>query len=198
MTDAYLPTDSNERKEYPIITGVLDYFPLAIMEVAKVSLYGSRKHNGDAPMHWERSKSTDEIDALGRHIIERGGVDPATGLRHSACRCWRDLADLQKEMEEALGKPISRGSRLNGKTAEELANPVETFYPANTSPDVVTSMMNSKHGIFRDDLPEIKLEPANTELIEATIKLLQRVKETNLRDGRDDDGLIHLHSTSVE
>jgi len=40
-----LPTDKQVRKETPIARGVLDYFPLAIAEVARVSYVGNQQHN---------------------------------------------------------------------------------------------------------------------------------------------------------
>jgi len=104
-----LPTDAKERKALPIVTGVVDYFPDALAEVARVSRIGNIQHNGpDAPLHWSRGKSGDEADALLRHLVDRGGID-SDGIRHSAKVCWRALAMLQKELEEA-GAPLSRGS----------------------------------------------------------------------------------------
>ena len=99
-----LPTDSTKRKEYPIATGVLDYFPLAITEIAHVSFIGNQQHNPNQPLHWDRSKSTDEADALMRHFKDRGTLD-TDGIRHSAKVAWRALALLQKEIEkeQAMG-----------------------------------------------------------------------------------------------
>lgn len=87
-----------ERKQYPVATGVLDYFPDALMAVAYVSYIGNEQHNPGQPLHWDRSKSTDEADALLRHFIERGKFD-TDGCRHSAKMAWRALALLQKELE---------------------------------------------------------------------------------------------------
>jgi hypothetical protein len=53
----------------------------------------------------------DQADCIARHLIERGGIDPETGLRHSAQLAWRALALLQIELEEAGLAPVSRGSR---------------------------------------------------------------------------------------
>jgi hypothetical protein len=95
-----LSRDAKERKECPIATGVIDYFPLALAEVARVSFVGNRQHNGDCPLRWDRSKSTDEADALMRHFVERGTID-SDGTRHTSKVAWRALAMLQKELEAA-------------------------------------------------------------------------------------------------
>jgi hypothetical protein len=95
-----LPTDSRERKGLPIATGVIDYFPDALAEIALVSRTGNDQHNPGAPLHWDRSKSGDESDALIRHFLERGEFD-TDGMRHSAKVAWRALALLQKELEAA-------------------------------------------------------------------------------------------------
>jgi len=94
---AKLPTEAAERKAAPVCTGVLDYFPDALVEVAKCSLAGNKQHNL-GPLHWDKSKSTDEADALVRHLLERGTVD-TDGIRHSAKVAWRALALLQRELD---------------------------------------------------------------------------------------------------
>ena len=87
-----------ERKDMPIFSGVLKYFPLALLEVSKVSKAGNDQHNPGSPLHWDRSKSTDEADALTRHLMESGTIDD-DGIRHTAKMAWRALALLQKELE---------------------------------------------------------------------------------------------------
>lgn len=94
-----LPTGAKERKDLPIATGVLDYFPMALAEIAKVSKIGNDQHNPGQPLHWDRSKSTDEADALIRHFLQRGTED-TDGALHSAKCAWRALALLEKECEE--------------------------------------------------------------------------------------------------
>ena len=93
-----LPTDSKERKSIPITTGVLDYFPLAIAEVAKASYAGNQQHHPNEPLFWDKSKSTDHGDCITRHLIDRGKVD-SDGIKHSAKLAWRALALLQIELE---------------------------------------------------------------------------------------------------
>lgn len=88
-----------ERKTMPIASGCLDYFPDALLAVAHCSYIGNEQHNPGTPLHWDRSKSTDEADALIRHFLERGTVDD-DGIRHSVKVAWRALALLQKEIEQ--------------------------------------------------------------------------------------------------
>jgi hypothetical protein len=96
-----LPSAPGERKSIPIMTGVLDYFPLAIAEVAKVSKAGNDQHNPGEPLHWARNKSSDHINCITRHLMERGTMD--TDGRHTAKAAWRILALLQEEMEAEAG-----------------------------------------------------------------------------------------------
>jgi hypothetical protein len=94
----HFPKESKERKACPVASGVIDYFPDALVAVARVSFAGNEQHNPGTPLHWDRSKSADEADALMRHFIERGTLD-SDGIRHSAKVAWRALALLQKEIE---------------------------------------------------------------------------------------------------
>jgi hypothetical protein len=93
-----LPTDPKERKAVPIYSGVLKYFPRALAAVAELSRVGNDQHNPGKPLHWDRSKSGDELDALTRHLLEAGTID-TDGVRHSAKVAWRALANLEKEIE---------------------------------------------------------------------------------------------------
>ncbi len=105
-----LPEDSQERKGIPFVTGLLDYFPAALAEVARVSKFGNDKHNPGEPLHWSREKSSDHVDCIGRHLVDRGTRD-GDGVRHSAQLAWRALALLQEELE-AEGAPLARGATL--------------------------------------------------------------------------------------
>lgn len=98
MTNMILPTDSIKRKTIPITTGLLDYFPLAVAEVANASYNGNLQHHADKPLHWDKTKSTDHADCIARHLIDRGKFD-TDGVRHSAKLAWRALALLQLELD---------------------------------------------------------------------------------------------------
>lgn len=104
-----LPTDPAERKAIPLCSGVLDYFPSALAEVAKCSHRGNEQHNKGEPLHWARSKSADHLDCAVRHIMERDL--PAAA--------WRILAALQLECE-ANGAPVARGARVDEPAPVEL------------------------------------------------------------------------------
>ena len=87
-----------QRKATPIYSGVLMYFPDAIKAIAQCSQRGNDQHHADKPLHWDRAKSGDELDALTRHLMAAGTLD-TDGIRHSAKVAWRALANLQKEIE---------------------------------------------------------------------------------------------------
>ena len=93
--------NAEERKRTPVYSGVLQYFPKALQEIARVSLQGNEQHNPNTPLHWDRSKSQDELDALTRHLIDHAsGVEVDTdGQLHLAKVCWRGLASLEKLLE---------------------------------------------------------------------------------------------------
>ena len=91
--------EAQARKNTPVFSGVLNYFPDAIKAVAQCSFIGNEQHNPGTPLHWDRSKSGDEKDALVRHLLDAGTID-SDGIRHSAKTAWRALANLQKEIED--------------------------------------------------------------------------------------------------
>lgn len=87
-----------ERKATPIYTGVVKYFPNALKYISKVSLAGNEQHHPDKPLHWDKSKSTDHLDALARHLVDADKVDD-DGLLHLGKVAWRSLAALEDKLE---------------------------------------------------------------------------------------------------
>lgn len=115
-----IPDDAKARKQYPIGTGFLDYFPDAVAAVSEVSFVGNVQHNGpESPLFWNREKSGDESDALLRHFVRRGTWDydklpdgSSIRIRHSAKMAWRAFALLQKEIEaDRYGEQKTEGKR---------------------------------------------------------------------------------------
>lgn len=111
-----LPTDSAARKQHPIVTGFLDYFPATAAGVAFVSWAGNQKHNPGQELHWARGKSLDQEDCIGRHTLERGSVeyietvDAIYEIPHVMARAWRACAAAQL-YAEANGAPVARGAK---------------------------------------------------------------------------------------
>lgn len=93
-----LPTDAQERKNTPLWSGLVQYFPDALVAVSQVSQKGNDQHNPGQPLHWSREKSADHEDTLLRHLFDSGTKD-VDGHRHSAKAAWRALAILQLEIE---------------------------------------------------------------------------------------------------
>jgi len=94
--------EAKRRKEQPIFSGLLAYFPDACLAVANCSWVGNEQHHPGAPLHWDKTKSTDEKDALVRHLLQSGTLD-TDGVRHSAKVAWRALAMLQRELDKEKG-----------------------------------------------------------------------------------------------
>lgn len=94
------PTEAQDRKNTPVYSGVFAYFPDALKEVAKVSKAGNDQHNPGQPLHWAREKSTDQLDCVGRHLIDHSkNPFDIDGQRHLAKVAWRALAQLQLDLE---------------------------------------------------------------------------------------------------
>ena len=98
---------SEERKQYPLTTGVIDYFHDALLYVAHVSYVANEQHNPGEKMHWAKEKSIGYGDQIGRHLIDRDKVDD-DGLLHAGKMAWRSLEYLQRLIEK------KRAERANG------------------------------------------------------------------------------------
>jgi len=94
---------AQHRKNRPVFSGVLNYFPNAIKEVANCSRIGNEQHHAGEPLHWDKSKSKDEADALVRHLIDHH-QDPMDddGVMHLAKVCWRALALLERTLTDDI------------------------------------------------------------------------------------------------
>lgn len=124
-----LPTDSQARKEVPMCSGLLKYFPAALAGVARISKMGNDKHNPGQPMHHARSKSADHADCVMRHLMDVNDWI-VLGERNPECDpgelryinqqilfevsqlAWRALA-LSQELHEKYGDaPLAPGAKL--------------------------------------------------------------------------------------
>ncbi len=96
------PDSPEGRKEHPVFTGVLMYFPDAIAAVARVSKLGNDQHNPGEKLHWAREKSTDQTNTATRHMMDHGvgNTKDTDGTYHLAKAAWRILAELQLTIEK--------------------------------------------------------------------------------------------------
>lgn len=102
-----IPTDSKERKDAPVFSGFMAYFPDAIVEVARLSRAGNDKHNPGQPLHWSRDKSDDHADCIARHQLEFDKKDK-DGFYHAVMVAWRAMAQLQLLLEQDDKGPVIR------------------------------------------------------------------------------------------
>jgi hypothetical protein len=116
-----LPTNSNERKDYPLFRGCLRYFPAALAGVSRTSKLGNDKHNPGEDMHHARNKSSDQGDCIMRHLVDvedlltalnRGDskVTQQDILNEVNQMAWRALA-FSQELHEKFGAPMAPGAK---------------------------------------------------------------------------------------
>lgn len=85
-----------------VLTGAIQYFPRALLAVAKVSEFGAKKYTWNG---WETVVNGKQRygDALGRHLIMEqtdGLTDFDSGLYHAAHVAWNALARLELLLKE--------------------------------------------------------------------------------------------------
>jgi hypothetical protein len=161
---AHLPADAAKRKELPIITGFLDYFPNAIAEACRVSVEGNKQHfPPGTPLHFDPSVSSDDADALGRHIAQRGTRD-ADGQRHSAKALWRAAALLERELlaERQAAAVPALGATIGTLPEYQIAEPEpaeRTKIPAGTKVRVLEIHPNDCNPgpVHRGDVVKLRL-----------------------------------------
>lgn len=84
---------------------MLESFPHALEQVAKVSTYGANKYSRLGWVHVPDGEQR-YFDALGRHMLEYAkgqDADPESGLLHLAHAAWNVLAVLELQCRN-LGK----------------------------------------------------------------------------------------------
>lgn len=120
-----------DTEKSPVTRGVLQYFPRALEEVAKVSAAGAKKYAWNG---WKTVPDgiTRYSDALGRHLLAEGqsayddGPD-GTGCLHAAQVAWNALARLELILR-AAEKPGAIGPWLDWRTYRGFAHEI----PADT------------------------------------------------------------------
>jgi hypothetical protein len=94
---------NSSRKDMPVFSGVMQYFPDALLAISNHSKKGNDKHNPGEPLRWAKEKSSDQADCVARHLIDIGpnwdAIDEETGSYHATALAWRALALLQTVLE---------------------------------------------------------------------------------------------------
>ncbi len=121
-----LPTDSEERKTYPLFRGLFGYFGAALAAVAHHSYTSNETHNPGEELHHARGKSTDHEDCILRHTLDLGEMlsqlERGTSglidrrmveiiLYEANARAWRALAASQELQERFNGAPVPAYAR---------------------------------------------------------------------------------------
>lgn len=131
-----LPTDSATRKDFPILSGCIKYFPAALAGVANVSKLGNDKHNPGEALHHARGKSMDHGDCIVRHLMDTEDLlsaaskAPEVGkyknqiLAEASSLVWRALAYSQ-ELHERFGAPLAPAARLEKTKIIEFVEPIK-------------------------------------------------------------------------
>lgn len=128
----FMSTDSATRKLMPVASGVMQYFPDALMIVAWISRAGNDKHNPGQPLHWAKEKSQDEPDCEARHMLDffRGlppdpGLEALGELGHLGSKAWRALAHLQRACDAARAEYEAEAALHDGlKCGPDCRHPV--------------------------------------------------------------------------
>lgn len=87
----------------PIRQGVIEYFPRALIEVARVSEFGARKYSwgGWAPVPDGITRYGNAADRHAIKAIIEGPIDSDSGLLHAAHEAWNALARLELMLRES-------------------------------------------------------------------------------------------------
>lgn len=126
-----LGTDSNDRKNIPVFSGVLKYAPAALAGVARISKAGNDKHNPGQELHHARGKAADHPDCIIRHTMDAADIiayiernfdnDPDVWYKSEDAKAllnevsqlaWRALIWSQELHEKFGGAPLAPGARL--------------------------------------------------------------------------------------
>lgn len=114
-----LPQKSEDRKQVPIFSGFIAYFPAAIAGAAKVSVAGVSQHKLGKLGH-NRSKSADHSDCVPRHMMDTQDLVAALErneisldevrdkiLAEASQAVWRVCAWSQQLHERFGGAPMA-------------------------------------------------------------------------------------------
>lgn len=93
------------RKDYPVLTGALMYFPFAMAALADCSRRANEQHNPGEPVHWDYAKSIGDGNELLRHLMDSLGPNPvdAEGVNHDVKVLWRAAETVERRIRRERG-----------------------------------------------------------------------------------------------
>jgi hypothetical protein len=167
-----LPTDSAERKTYPILSGCIKYFPAAIAGIANISKQGNDKHNPGQPLHHARGKSTDHGDCILRHLMDVQDLlalyeRDKTQVTHEMILtevnqfAWRALAYSQELHEQLAGFPMAPGAKNESIPNQQL---------------IQEAIEESKKFLEKKEIP---ISPFSKSIIDSKGKMVARNVDTS-------------------
>lgn len=101
-----LPTDSAERKTYPLFSGLFGYFAAALAGVAHHSWKSNEKHNPGQPMHWSVDKSNDHADCIARHLLDLHEMLAAHDMS------WASVEEILSEADALAWRALALSQSL--------------------------------------------------------------------------------------
>lgn len=119
-----LPSDSQERKGIPLLSGCFRYIPAALAGMARWSKIGNDKHNPGEPLHHARGKSGDHGECVLRHLMDMQDILAAMErdgpneqyvralLNEADALFWRSGMLSQELHEKYDGAPLAPGAKL--------------------------------------------------------------------------------------
>lgn len=161
----------------PVFQGCFAYFPRALKEVAKVSLFGKTKYKSEwTTKGWLQVPKDELLDAQARHILDRvieGDINHTDGdVLHLAQNAWEALAALEVHLITETEHPFEdvMGDVMEARVVREkdtltpvvpyqpdigVRYVVSGFFDMTTKLDVATPGENeirsmSWHDYFRD------------------------------------------------
>lgn len=126
-----LPTDSAIRKDVPIYSGFIVYFPAAIAGAAKVSVAGVKQH-GLAQLGHNRGKSADHPDCVFRHMMDAADL-LASRRRGPVTESEEDIDRILTEASQAVWRVCAWSQELHEKFGRAPMAPA-AFIPAQVPP----------------------------------------------------------------
>jgi hypothetical protein len=137
MTNSIFGKDYQQRKNVPVFSFLVGYFPRAIREIVRVCVAGNMQHNKEVEptaIYWAKGKSTDQLNTAQRHMMDHAITGPfdeeppevqaliGGPTYHLAKAAWRIMAELENtiQKEERVASPLEYCNDCGGSHTKEF------------------------------------------------------------------------------